>query len=230
MKSRNFLAAVFDTISETINGAERSILDLISVFVPWAVPVIPAYLTYFHTLEMMNFPIWVAQTAAFVVEALGLVSVATAIRFWKNNQQYKSQQEKAPFWLAVFVYLFYVVIVLTVNVILEIEAATRSGTVILAIGLFSLLSFPAAVLISIRAQYRAQLDDRQERKQERRQARGLSYAAETSGLFSGDRRPKLSKVCACGCGESFTTTHPDKIYKTDAHRKRADRARTRTGG
>ena len=171
MKNKNFLASLFDAISDTLNGAERSILDLVSVFVPWAVPVIPAYLTYFHTIDLMGFPVWVAQTTAFVVEALGITAVSTAIRFWKNNTMYKSQQEKAPFWLAVGVYVFYIAVVLTVNVILEISAGTRSGTVILAIGLFSLLSFPSGVLISIRAQFREQLEDREERRQERIQAR-----------------------------------------------------------
>ncbi|MEP7135806.1 MAG: hypothetical protein ABI904_12825 [Chloroflexota bacterium] len=42
------------------------------------------------------------------------------------------------------------------------------------------------------------------------------------------RRPKTRRRCACGCGEYFTTTNPLKIYKTDAHRKRSDRARMRT--
>lgn len=171
MKNKNFLASLFDGVSDTLNGAERSILDFVSMFVPWAVPIIPAYLTFFHTKDMMQFPEWVAWTAAFVVEALGITAVSTAIRFWKNNQQYKSQQEKAPFWLAVGVYVFYIAVVLTVNVLLEVTAGTRSGTVILAIGLFSLLSFPSGVLISIRAQFREQLEDREERKQERRQER-----------------------------------------------------------
>ena len=41
--------------------------------------------------------------------------------------------------------------------------------------------------------------------------------------FSGKRRPKMIKTCACGCGRQFSTTFPDKRYLTDAHRKRADR-------
>jgi hypothetical protein len=172
MKNNNFLASMFDAISDTLNGAERSILDFVSIFVPWAVPIIPAYLTFFHTRDMMNFPPWVAWTAAFVVEALGITAVSTAIRFWKNNTLYKSQQEKAPFWLAVGVYVIYIVIVLTVNVLLEITAGSRSGIVILAIGLFCLLSLPSGVLISIRAQFREQLEDREIRRQERKQERG----------------------------------------------------------
>src|SRR5688572_8508084 len=171
MKNNNFLGDIFQAIADILNGAERSFLDLLSVIVPYAVPVIPAYLTYYHTRDEMTFPHWVAITAAFVVEVLGITAVSTAIRFWKNNQLYKSEKERAPFWLAVGVYVFYIVIVLSVNVILEIVSGVRSGWVIFSIGLFSLLSFPSGVLISIRAQYTEMLEDRQERKAERQNER-----------------------------------------------------------
>lgn len=167
-RDTNFLGNFFQAIADVLNGAERSFLDLLSVLVPYAVPIIPAYLTYWHTLIEMDFPRWVAWTAAFVTEVLGITAVSTAIRFWRNNQIYKSDKERAPFWLAVGVYVFYIVIVLSVNVILEIVSGVRTGWVIFAIGLFSLLSFPSGVLISIRAQYTEMLEDRTERKAERR--------------------------------------------------------------
>jgi hypothetical protein len=169
--NKNFLGEFFQKVADILNGAERSFLDLLSVLVPYAVPIIPAYLTYFHTLDQMHFPPWVAKTAAFTVEVLGITAVSTAIRFWRNNQLYKSEKEKAPFILAVGVYVFYIVIVLSVNVILEIVAGARSGWVIFSIGLFSLLSFPSGVLISIRAQYTEMLEDRTERKAERQAER-----------------------------------------------------------
>lgn len=167
-KNNNFLGDIFQAIADILNGAERSFLDLLSIVVPYAVPIIPAYLTYWHTLQEMSFPNWVAWTAAFVTEVLGITAVSTAIRFWRNNQIYKSDKERAPFWLAVGVYCFYIVIVLSVNVILEIVSGARTGWVIFSIGLFSLLSFPSGVLISIRAQYTEMLEDRSERKAERR--------------------------------------------------------------
>ena len=157
---------VFRFLADVLNGIEKSVMDFISAVVPYAVPVIPAYLTYYHTIQQMNFPPWVASTAAFVVEALGLASVSTAIRFWRNNQKYKSNksQNRAPFKLAIMVYAFYIVIVLLVNVVLEVVADTRSGWVITAIGAFSLLSFPSGVLISIRMQYADMLEERAEKK------------------------------------------------------------------
>jgi len=224
----NKISQIFGKMSDSINGGERAILDFISVFVPWAVPVIPAYLTYWHTINEMGFPAWVARTAAFVVEALGLVSVATAIRFWKNNTLYKQERDKAPFWLAVAVYGFYIVIVLTVNVVLDIVEAQRSTQVIFAIGLFTLLSFPASVLIAIRAQFREQLEDRQVRRQIRHAPKQFVYNADSRNgklddRFTGQHRETYTRVCACGCGKTFTTTFPNKTTINATHRKRLQR-------
>ena len=117
MKSEfNPLAWFFRTVSNTLNGAERSMLDFVSIIIPWMVPVIPAYLPFCHPAapNMMIFPAWVAWTAALVVEALGLVSVATAIRFWYYNMRYKDAKKHAPFRLAVAVYVVYIAIVIVV--------------------------------------------------------------------------------------------------------------------
>jgi hypothetical protein len=170
-QTNNFLGNIFQAIADVMNGAERSLLDLLSVLVPYFVPIIPAYLTFTHTRDLMGFPTWVAWTAAFVVEVLGITAVSTAIRFWRNNTIYKSEKEQAPFWLAVGVYVFYIAVVLSVNVLLEVVSGVRTAAVIWAIALFSLLSFPSGVLISIRAQYTEMLTDRQERRQERQQQR-----------------------------------------------------------
>ena len=171
MKSNNKLSNIFETISETINGAEKSFLDLLSALVPWAVPVIPAYLTVYHTQNEMGFPSWVAFTAGFVTEVLGIASVATAIKFYRHNLKYKDNKNHAPFLLAIGTYVFYLVIILTVNVLLEFVAGSRSTAVIIAIGLFSLLSLPSAVLISIRAQHTEILGEVEERKEERKAGR-----------------------------------------------------------
>jgi hypothetical protein len=101
----------------------------------------------------MAFAPWIAMTAAFVVETLGMASISTAVRFWYHNQRYKKSTNKAPFGLAIGVYLFYLLVVMTVNVLLEIEAGLRSPTVIWTIGLFTSLSVPSGLLIAIRAQY-----------------------------------------------------------------------------
>ena len=45
----------------------------------------------------------------------------------------------------------------------------------------------------------------------------------TAEKFSRKHRPTLTKVCACGCGETFKTTFPNKVTKDDAHRMRKSR-------
>ncbi len=167
----NLLEKIFRWISDTINGGERAILDALSAIVPYTTASIPAYLTYTHTLTQMDFPANIAALAAFTVEVLGVTAVSTAIRFWQWNKAHVKEQDRAPFWLAIATYVFYVVTVLSVNVILEVYAAQRAPAVIWAIGLFSLLSIPSGVLISVRAQFGEMLETKKEQAEQRRNER-----------------------------------------------------------
>ena len=224
-RNTNFLAEGFEFISEVINSAERSFLDLLSALVPYAVPIIPAFLTFDHVHKMMGFEVWVAYTAAFVTEVLGITSVSTAIRFYRHNAIYAAQaaaiasqpaapavkgkkntkvkanaittkknktaKNKAPFELAIFTYVFYLVIVLSVNVLLLIESQSKTAAVIWAIGLFSLLSVPSGILISIRSQFGEMLEEKKEQQAARRAARypqqlGRSFAKDFDGVELGE--------------------------------------------
>ena len=215
---------LFRFLADTINGAERSFLDFLSAIVPYAVPIIPAYLTYFHTKNQMVFPDRVAWSAAFVVEVLGITAVSTSIRFYRHNTRYSKAERRAPFTLAIFTYIFYLVIVLAVNVVLEMVSGARSGWVIFSIGLFSMLSVPSGILISIRSQFSEMLEDNN------RARTGVRiYPAQVEGGkgaqgFTGQSAQKTDKVCACGCGEMFAG-RSDKLYKNNAHRMRHQRAR-----
>jgi len=55
--------------------------------------------------------------------------------------------------------------------VISLGDRTRGGWIITAIGLFSLLSFPSGVLISIRTQYREMLDDKEEKRTQAQQAK-----------------------------------------------------------
>jgi hypothetical protein len=192
----NILEKIFGWISDTINGGERAVLDALSAVVPYSTASIPAYLTFTHTLVNMNFPVNIAFLAAFTVEVLGVTSVSTAIRFYQWNKNHKSDAEKAPFWLAVITYAFYIIITLSVNVILEIYAATRAPAVIWAIGLFSLLSLPSGVLISIRAQFGEMLEDKREKAEERKaERRGQRRPTGPAVVYNQDTQlPQLAEV------------------------------------
>lgn len=154
---------IFEKISNVVNSAEDSIINLLTVIAPWLVPVIPAFLTYWHTNRDLGFPAWVAWTSAIVVEVLGLASMRTSISFFEHNKRYSKDTNKAPFWLAVSTYVFYLLVILAVNVLLDITNNIK-WTNILAIALFSLLSVPAGLLISVRAQHSELLREIAERR------------------------------------------------------------------
>lgn len=181
--STNILERIFRWISDTINGAERAILDALSAVVPYTTASIPAYLTFTHTVNQMNFPVNVAWLAAFTVEVLGVTAVSTAIRFWQWNTNHSNKAERAPFLLAIGTYVFYIVLTLSVNVILEIYAGDRDPAVIWAIGLFSLLSIPSGVLISVRAQFSEMLEDKREKAAERKAEKQKQNAPRFSPQF-----------------------------------------------
>jgi hypothetical protein len=227
----DFLGKVFKSISDVVNGAEKSLLDLLSALVPYFVPVIPAYLTYYHTYEQMKFPAQVAWTAAFVVEVLGMTAVSTAIRFWRHNLKYTSVEKRAPFGLAIAVYVFYIVIVLSVNVVLEMVSGTRGGWVIFSIALFSLLSVPSGVLISIRAQYTEALEEAATKKASKtKQVTVGAFKKDTplEKLKVNERRETITVICANpSCrkpNREFVTRFPNKKTCSDACRKALSRA------
>lgn len=168
---KNILINLFTAFSNTVNGAERSVLDALSAIVPYTTASIPAYLTFTHSRDYMGFSELIAGLASFTVEVLGVTAVSTAIRFWQWNNNHSNKAERAPFWLAVGTYAFYILVVLSVNVILEVYAGKHAPAVIWAIGLFSLLSIPSGVLISIRAQFGEMLEDKREKLEKRRQER-----------------------------------------------------------
>lgn len=182
----NWITKVLEAISDTFAGGERAWLDLLGALVPYGVTLIPAYLTYFHTYKIMEFPQWVAAVAAFVVEVFGVTSMHTIVKFWENNKKYTSDKSemRAPLNLAIFTYAFYMVIVLVVNVVLETVSKQRSAWVIVAIALFSLMGIPAGILVAIRATHREKLEARQQARTQKNEGQGKPTHAQ------GERRPK----------------------------------------
>lgn len=162
---KNIIVRLFEWLSQSINGGEKAIIDLVSAIVPYLVPIIPASLMYDHALNDMGFAPWIAKTAGVVVELLGLASVSTAVRFFLYNKRFKKDAKnenpnKAPFKQVMTIYASYVLIVLVVNVILEWQNQTRTGWTIFAIAAFSLLSFPSGWLVALRAGFSEMLEEK----------------------------------------------------------------------
>jgi hypothetical protein len=124
---------------------------------------------------------------------------------------YKTDQNRAPFKLAFGVYLFYIVIVLTVNVMLEIVSGTRGGMIITAIALFSMLSFPSGILIAIRSQYKEILEERAERKLPRQQVQNTATPIERKAKKPSDYYDKIRDLAAASIAKSGQLPSPKEI-------------------
>lgn len=182
----------FDVITNFVNGIEDSLINFISVVILWMIPIVPAYLTYNHSVVDLGFPTWVAWTTACVVEFLGLASMRTSIKFFEHNKRYSSDVRQAPFWGAVATYVFYIVVVLSVNVLLDWGKV--EGRHIWAIALFSLLSVPGGYLISARAQHTEllrQIEDERRKSSASRTAKKEAPPAPQVRVFASSKKQEL---------------------------------------
>lgn len=101
-----------------INRAmETTLIDVVAAYTPWLASVVPAFIGYENVIRVLKFEVWQAWVYAIVVEALGLATVATTLKLWNWNQDNKDR--RAPFELATLTAIFYLTIVLSVNVLLD---------------------------------------------------------------------------------------------------------------
>jgi len=130
-----------------INRAmETTLIDVVAAYTPWLASLVPAFLGYENVRRALHFEIWQALVYAAVVEALGLATVATTLQLWNWNQENKDR--RAPFALAMLTAVFYLVIVLLVNVLLDDGNAVQKGVKALA----SSLAVVGALTVALRSQ------------------------------------------------------------------------------
>jgi hypothetical protein len=135
---------------------ESTLVDVVAAYTPWLASVIPASIGFYNVTRRLGFFPWQAWIYAIVVECLGLATVATTLKFWSWNQE--TSGKKAPFWLAMLTGVFYLVITLSVNVILDDGNATVKFVKALA----STFSVVGALVVAMRSQQgkaEKQLDD-----------------------------------------------------------------------
>jgi hypothetical protein len=132
-----------------VQELETTLVDTLASVAPWLGPIAPAYLAYQAMVTVLGLPVWVAFIIASVIELLGISTINTAVQFWNYNQTKRQSDPSAPFWMAVIMAVFYLTVVLVVNVLLD-EADVIQKT---AKFLLSALSPVAAVTLSLRAQH-----------------------------------------------------------------------------
>ena len=151
-------------------AVEALLIDNIAATSPWLAPLIPAYLAWDSMSHVLAFPSWVALAGAAVVELLGLSAVSTTFQFWDYNDTRRKSDQRAPVLLAIATALFYLCVVLTVNVMLDSGPALHKA----AKALLSTLSVCAAVVLALRAGHSRRLESIEQTKSERRNKRQIS--------------------------------------------------------
>jgi len=157
----------FDRVNAWLDRSEVSWVTLLTKILPILVPIIPAFQTKYHVVEVLGYDDWMGWAAAVIVEFFGYAAMYKMIQF---------AFKKAGFWtvaFAVVIYIVYLAIILVFNVIPEIEQG-KPQYIIWMNALFSLLSVPAGALTAISAVHtereEAERAERERIRAERREA------------------------------------------------------------
>jgi len=167
----HLVAALYNWTRLT-RAVESVLIDAIAATSPWLAPVIPAFMCWQSMVTHLAFPAWVALAGAGVVELLGLATVTTTMQFWDYNNTRRLMDQTAPVYLAAGTALFYLTVVLTVNVMMDDSPTSYK----IAKALLSSLSICAAVTLAIRSQHSRRLASIEQQRKERREARQVLRA------------------------------------------------------
>ena len=54
----------------------------------------------------------------------------------------------------------------------------------------------------------------------RRASKAAHFTPENADMFTGQRRAKITRLCACGCGRKFRTRNTARFYVNNVHKQR----------
>lgn len=232
MNRTDRIVSMLTSVRDLIRAVEGVLVDLIAAISPWLAPVIPAWLVKTNLSGPLGMPEFVAWTGAAVVELVGLSAVHTAFSLWDYNDTRRKSDQRAPVWVAAVVAVFYLAIILVVNV------ALHPGTFVerLAITLLSLLTAIAALILAVRAGHARRLGDIQAEKAAKRTRRKVSGklpehsgTAETSadwrGMSPEDKRKLAGMTAAQIAGRYGVSERTARNWRrrvtTNGHREAA---------
>lgn len=161
---------IFSRWDKNIRGAEASVVNFLSAVIPWGAPVPVAYMTFMHMEGVLQFPFVISVITAIVIEILGFSTVSTIIGLWNYNRRYTADsKKKTPIEVVIFAFVFYLAIVLTVNVLLDASQGSENAwiAVIVVRGLLTLLTIPAALILGVRTLHTEMLESADNDKRER---------------------------------------------------------------
>jgi hypothetical protein len=151
----------FDFLSSVVGNFSSNIVPLLA-------GILPAYLTWKHIVEVLNFPSWVGLAGAGVIEFIGLGAGNELMKVWNHNRSYKDERNKMPMLAPFLTAFWYIAIMIAFNVILEARPESLFWKIV-SVALFATLAVPSYALIAGKTL-------RMEWKAERTQARAERIA------------------------------------------------------
>lgn len=180
----------FDRLNNWLNNIEGSAVNLASTIVPWLTPISPMVMTFNHASVILGHWIWAIPVAA-TVELLGFATISTIVHFWMFNKKNKAEYKKAPTWIAVLMFAFYLSLVLSTNVLLDLGPKVgldRDYVEIVVKALFTMQTIPGAVIVVVRASHRNLLKEIEKDKQV------TTQAAQGGGQVAGKKGSKKKQA------------------------------------
>lgn len=174
------------------DAIEVTLIDNLSATIPWLAPLLPAFFTYDGLLGSGLVPRSLAVIAGVVVEFLGLVTVATTVQFFdyngsvagmENKQRFQKKQNRqsrflkkpyrAPVLPAGFTAAYYIVLILAVNILLDVNSNTTEK---LIKALLSTIGLVGTLTMALRSQHARKIAEIRTKKEQISVARKLKFS------------------------------------------------------
>ena len=133
-------------LQQTIRKYESYALEIAAAIAPWIAPVMSAYLVGMAVVNQLEWHRSIGIVAAIAVEAVGIVSVANAIRLQQWNSQKRKSDPAAPFLLSLASVIMYFIATIMLTVFLETLPELQHY----APAIFPVLTAVGAINIAIR--------------------------------------------------------------------------------
>lgn len=158
----NLKLNIFDRFVNWYNSLEFSLGNVAASVMSILPPLIAAWMTFDNTQTYLSFGVYQAFVTAVVAEGLGYSSLSTAVMFYTSERERRRQKDTASpammgsALLAAFAFVFYLVVIITVNVLLERqfdEAGNLvNGIEVIARAALTSLTIPGGLIYALRAQ------------------------------------------------------------------------------
>lgn len=134
--------------------AEKTFVGNLASTIPWIAPLVPAWFAYENATaeNKLNLPPAVGIIISTSIEGLGIGVVTTALELWDWNDRNKDQKITAPLYVSAGTVVFYMAIVIMVNVGLDLGWSDWIVKIML-----SMLSIPAVITLALRSQHSRRL-------------------------------------------------------------------------